>query len=337
MDSLTNLIKIQLIWPGGGNKVELMVNDLSFESQFTNVPAFMDAMTRLMQMREVARKFGHDLHCHRNVAHSRVTQDLMMQQAIQYFGQDEKRSIMQWLTRHGPFWEDVRAHSPNDYLDCNGEIVTDTAVGEAAYRSVYEEEYRLVSLTPSSWQYSPISVTWTPDEGAKKNIDVFNHWAFDELEATLRSAPAPIESWPQLSNYSRIRFVNLTFSKDAFEYLDGHPFVKGAASQILRLLDTLDRLKCCFDENGERTAEGQKIYQDHFTGEKSWFSDSSDREKQHFKKELTFQHPNTDGESQFCTWHGKVKTPQIRIHFTWPVQFDHHLYVVYVGPKITKR
>jgi hypothetical protein len=42
-------------------------------------------------------------------------------------------------------------------------------------------------------------------------------------------------------------------------------------------------------------------------------------------------------EKIFCTWHGKVKTPQYRIHFSWPISAVAPLYVVYIGPKITKR
>ena len=74
---------------------------------------------------------------------------------------------------------------------------------------------------------------------------------------------------------------------------------------------------------------------DHFHGEKSWFSDSSDSEKRKFKQDLTFPHPERAQENLFCTWHGKVKTPQYRVHFSWSFGTD-PVYVTYVGPKITK-
>jgi hypothetical protein len=44
--------------------------------------------------------------------------------------------------------------------------------------------------------------------------------------------------------------------------------------------------------------------------------------------------PDTD---IFCPWHGKVKIEQMRMHFTFPIQHDRPVYVVYIGPKITKR
>ena len=51
---------------------------------------------------------------------------------------------------------------------------------------------------------------------------------------------------------------------------------------------------------------------------------------------MTFKHPTDASKTLFCPWHGKVQTPQLRVHFSWPVRADEPLYIVYVGPKITK-
>lgn len=317
--------------------MELLVNDLSIDGQFPDISTFRSAIGRVMAMRDIARQFGRELHCHRNIAHAQVTRDLAMQQAIQGFAREERHAVMQWLTQFGPFWEDARAHSPDDYLECNGEIVTETALGEAAFSCLHGADRRLVSLTPSSWELSPISVSWKPAEGDYSDIDVVNHLTVDDLETALRLAQPPVISWDQLALVSKARCPNLVFSASGFEPLRGHPFVSGAAHRIIELLDTLDKFKGCFDEHGQRTPEGHRLYRDHFTGDKAWFSDSSDTEVQTFRTELTFRHPDADGTSLFCTWHGKVKTPQIRIHFSWPVRADEPLYIVYIGPKRTKR
>ena len=102
------------------------------------------------------------------------------------------------------------------------------------------------------------------------------------------------------------------------------------------LTKTLDDLCLCFNDDGNRTAEGHRLHEDHYTGAKAWFSDESEGNKQKFKKELTVNHPEKPGETILCPWHGKVKTPQIRIHFSWPIVSEEPVYVVYVGPKITK-
>lgn len=317
--------------------MELLVNDLSIHGQFSDLALFRMAVDRMMAIRQTAHRFGRELYCHRNVGHARVTPALSMPAAIQTLGVDERRALMQWLTRHGPFWEDSRVHGPDDYLECDGSVVTDTAVGEAAYCCFHGIHRRLVSFTPSSWEFSPVPVAWMREEGAVRKVEVVNHWAVEELEAALRAAPVPLASWEDLERVATTRCPNLSFLADSFQHLLGHPFVQGAAERVLVLLETLHRLESCRDDQGQRTPEGQRLYQDHFTGGKAWFSDSSDSEKREFRKELTFRHPTVVGESLFCTWHGKVKTPQLRIHFSWPGRVGQPLYVVYVGPKITKR
>lgn len=317
--------------------MELLVNDLSIHGQFSDLAAFQIAIDRVMTIRQIARRFGRELYCHRNVTQTQVTPTLAMPKAIQALGVNERRALMQWLGKQGPFWEDMRTHGPDDYLECNGNVVTDTAIGEAAFCCFHGMERRLVSLIPSRWQFSPVSVAWIASSETGRTIEVANHWDPDTLEAVLQEAALPIASWQHLERVSATRFPNLTFLSDSFQHLLGIPFFPSAAERILVLLGTLNRFKGCHDEQGKRTPEGQRLYQDHFTGDKAWFSDSSDSDKHDFRTELTFRLPMPEGELLFCTWHGKVKTPQIRIHFSWPVRADRPLYVVYVGPKITKR
>ena len=72
-------------------------------------------------------------------------------------------------------------------------------------------------------------------------------------------------------------------------------------------------------------------------GDKAWFSDSSEGEKHAFKSSLTFPHPDDDGKTLFCTWHGKVSHMVMRLHFSWPIRKGKPVYIVYAGPKITKK
>ena len=111
----------------------------------------------------------------------------------------------------------------------------------------------------------------------------------------------------------------------------------GAAHRLTSLLDTLNQLKQSFDDKGTLTAEGLRLYQDRFTGSRAWFSDSSASEKSEFQTGLTFRHPEINDEYLFCPWHGKVSASTLRVHFSWPVSSSEPLYVVYMGPKITKR
>ena len=314
----------------------MLLNDCSIHGQFSDIRSFQDAVERVMTIRKTARQFGRDLQCHRNVANAQVTHELTMPQVVNRLSRDTRSALMQWITRHGPFWEDVRQHTGDDWLEYNGKFVTETAVGEAAYCLLYGIDRGLVSMNPSSWLTSPLLIDWR-DNGQAKSVDVLNYWDAIELKAVLAARPVPLESWRDLEVVARSRYPDLTFSSHSFEPLSGHPFGKGAAERLLSRLTILQDIKNCFDVHGRRTPEGHEIYRKHFTGDKAWFSDSSGTEKADFRMNLTFPHPTKPGEFLFCTWHAKVKTPQLRIHFSWPIRASEPFFIVYVGPKITKR
>lgn len=322
--------------------MELLVNELSFHAQFSDLVSFRDAIVRVMAIRQIARRFGIVLYCHRSIAQAQVTPIVKMPQAVQALTINEQRAIMQWLTQHGPFWEDVRNHGPDDWLEWNGNIVTDTAVGEAAWCCLNVIERGLVSLKPSNWQFSPVLVNWRSENSGIRSVNVLNHWDSVAIEGWLQAVPPPMDSWGQLESLARAHCSQLTFAVDAFAPLNGHPFVIGAAQRLFFALNILNRFKSCFNSNGKRTPEGHEIYQNFFTGKKegsgrgALFSDSSKDEKKRFKEDMTFRHPEDESETLFCTWHGKVQTPQLRVHFSWPVRAEEPLYIVYVGPKITK-
>lgn len=314
--------------------MDLLLNDLSIDRQFQSIAEFQEGVQRIVGMRNSASRLGSRLYCHRNTVNRPVNASATVFDALQTFTRDQKSSLLNWLIKQGPFWEDVPEHSPDLWLEVGGEIVTDTAVGEAAYCSALGIDRRLVSFTPSQWESSPVTVNML-DNGST-GIQVENYWEQSDLETALQMAEPSIRTWRQLEAVCRSRFQLLRFSAECFEYLEGQPFVPGAANRILIRLGILDRLTGAVDDRGHRTPEGNRLLQEHFTGERSWFSDSSTTEKHEFEQQLTFRNPARPGEHLFCPWHGKVNHPPFRIHFSWPVSAGEPLYIVYVGLKITR-
>ena len=259
-----------------------------------------------------------------------------MQQALQQLTANECRAAMSWLTRIGPFWDDVSWHGADEYLECRGDVVTDSAIGEAAFRLLHGVECGLASVTPSNWDFSPVEVAWRRDEGIADRCVVLKNWR-DAATMERDLPPAPVVSWRDVKQASISRFDRLTFSGDCFDPLGGVPFARSSADRIIVLLGILNRLALCFDSDGKRNIEGHRLYQDYFTGKQPLFTDSADNEKSDFRSKLTFPHPETEGKSLFCTWHGKERHSTLRLHFSWPIQFGKPVYVVYVGPKLTKR
>ena len=316
--------------------MELLFNDLSLHGQFHSARDFEESIGRVMEMRALTGRFGRKLHCHRNLVNAQVTPELRMPQVVGALGADTRRALMGWLTKYGPFIEDIREHDGDDYLLAYGdEDVTDTAVGEAAYRRFSSVDRRLVSVSPSTWNFSLVPVAW--HNGGSKSIAVENYWERDALQRGLESAPAPMQTWRDLEGIVRTRYTALTFSDDAFEPILHNPFVPGAAKKINQILGVLHELKHSFDAQGRLTNEGQELRDKHFTGE-ALISDSSDTDKERYRKELTFPNPSNPNEYLFCPMRGKVNTNvPIRVHYHWPIRADAPVYVVYVGRKIATK
>ena len=322
-----------------GIDVDLFVNERSVHGQFPEPASFRVAFARLMAMRAVAGRFDREVYCSRGLLSAQAVAGMTMPQTIQYFPEAQRRSALSWMTRSGPFWDDIRHHGADDWLESRYEIVTESAVGEAGYRSIHGFASGLISVTPSDWDFSPVTVTWrqTNAEQEDRQTELQNWRTGTALEESMRNAPVPLGSWEDLRRASILRYTGLTFAPVCFDPLMGMPFAKSAAERILVLLNILDQRSRAFDSSGRRTSEGQRLYQDYFTGDKALFSDSSDTEKRSFHSQLTFPHPTDIGKTLLCTWHGKVRHMNLRLHYSWSERVGEPVYIVYVGPKITRR
>lgn len=313
-----------------------VVNDLSLAGQFQDHAGFGLAIDRVMAIRNEIVKYGAALYCHRRLAQATVSEGVSIQQAVARLEMDKRRALMQWLTSHGPYWEDDQAHSGDDWYAVNDTVVTDTGLAEVAACVARGLPREAVSLHPSAWLSTLIVVKYVTD-AAEQEIPVCNHWDLSSVRESLEAnAKKGLDTWAAFEAHSRRTYAQLTFGPDAFRPLEGQPFGPGAAERLLLRFDILNRLKSCF-EKGQRTPSGDALYAQYFTGSKAWFSDSSDTEKREFSGEMVFKDPEESSAYLSCTWHGKIKTPQYRVHFTYPVLPDRPLYVMYVGPKITKR
>lgn len=316
--------------------MELFFNECSLHGQFPDIHTLVVALDSLMMMRQIAKKYNRELYCHRSCQQAAVTHQLSLPQAMQQIDKNKARVLMGWLSKTGPYWEDSRQHSDNEFFECNGEVVTDTAIGECAHLLFSSKDAQLASVSPSNWSDSHIVVTWHKQNEETASETLINHVSSETLEAMLQKADLPLQSWSELALRCKQRFENLHFSDETFKPLKGSPFVLAAAKSIFELLDVLSRFKAEHKLGIGRTLEGHYLYENFFNGKQAWFTDSSGSEKSDFKKEMTFTHPQDSSEKVFAPFHGKVQTPQMRIHFTWPVNADNAVYVLYVGEKITK-
>ena len=326
--------------------MDLLVNDLSIHGQFHDLDSFHEALERLMEMRRVAKRFQRDIFYNDDFLIKNPIQNTQIQQAIHSFRDiDKRRAIMIWLNK-GSFWntQEQRKHSKNDSLKCinkNDQVVTNHAVGEAAFRELNGSSCGVISMKPSDWQFTPVQVVhrYDNEEIEDPRVDVENFFDPHELEICLQNAEPPISSWSDLQRVALARFDQLVFADACFEPLDPLPFQRCSAETLMNRLHVLNQLAPGWGGDGGWTAQQQQLHKNHFHGDNAHFSDSSKSETQKLKirKKLTFPHPEHPGEKLFCPYHGKERHLTLRLHFWQPTELGEHVYVVYIGPKLTKK
>lgn len=246
-----------------------------------------------------------------------------------------------WVARQGPFLEDDRTVADDDLFFFEGTEVTDEGLGEAARRMLRAGSvgaYSFLAAPASRCGRTPLDVLHGFEDAPLGHIAVPNFWnAAAAAAAVADDLPEPA-SWPALLAACRERFSALTIGTHCEEVLARSPFEINVARRSAELLSVLQRLVEETAPDGRRSAAAEDLMTRHFHGDKAWFSDSSPDEKHRFLQDMTFPRPDGGAGRLTCFFHGKIKWPQYRIHFEWPIPppYD-RLQVAYIGPKLTKR
>ena len=318
--------------------MEFLVNELSIHGQFADIHAFESSLKRTLQIRERVRNKGLRLYCSRRLLtqpvyeHNQVNQVLMQPRY-----RTIRSQVLTWLSKEGPFWDMPPEHNfQDDYFFLAPDedmLVTDSSLAEAAFRVSHKTPCSTISFSPSNFGYSPIPISWH-QETATQTVDVQNYWELQAVDDVLENLATPIFSWHEMIEVAQQQFQHLVFLTNLLDYLEGIPFQQATANSAINLLAILNELKQCFDSDGNRTKHGQEIIQNHFHGQRAYFTDESETNKTRFRQNMTFVLPN--GDNVFCPFHGKISSGVFRMHFTWPIAANEPLCIVYIGPKITK-
>lgn len=321
--------------------MEFFVNEMSLHSQFHDVARFVDALRQVYEGRNEIERFGFRCFCNLALSGRPVTPVSSFQRFIQRSANhDLRNSVLAWISKSGPFWEtSASRHDANElFTSIIGgaeEIVTDTSLAEAAFRTESGIKASFLSFSPSDFLFTPVKVCWSHADGRDRNLEISNSWELEELARRLRELEPPVNSWNGLLEWGLRRCQRLTFADNLLEFLGGQPF-GSLAKDIQLLLLVLDELNGCYNADGSLNQRGGDLIQLYFVGESPKFTDESDPNKVRFRAEMTFRRPGGTDE-MFCPFHGKIKSRQFRIHFNWPKENPTDpLYIVYIGPKLTK-
>jgi hypothetical protein len=311
------------------------------DSQFIDIQTFRVALETLLRLRMKNSLLRDNLYCSRALHLRPVTRSANFQHAVNSLAdRNLKQLVLSWITRQGPFWEDDRQSTPEDYFEYQGEDVTDQGLGEAARRQLAGTESWSFSFTGSRFGFtaSPLQIQHGIVEDPQGFVEIGNIWKVSDLEQAAQSALPEPGNWKEAIETARQQFDGLVFASAIETVLQPEPFSRYVVVRIFELLDVLNQLAIESDEHGKFSAKADELYQNHFTGEKGWFTDESETNKNKFRQQLTFPDPTDPNNYLFSPWHGKIKSPQFRIHFEWlRPSGQRKIKVLYIGSKITKR
>lgn len=313
------------------------VNDLSLAGQYPTSEAFVGDLKQFLALRNRSPLLASRLFCSRTICYRPVSQNHDFQHAV--MGSGDKlltNLVLNWITKAGPFWEEQRQPVTDDYFHCHQTEVTEFGLGEAARRKLGGASTNSISFPGAGFDYSPLPVIQGLLEEPISTIEVENQWKWEDVQRAVEAAMPPIINWEQMLTEARGRFDHLDLVADCGDPLKSEPFSQYVVERVFELLKVLNEYISCMAESCAPTERNHELIAQHFTGEKSWFSDESTSNKQDFKNKLEFADPAQPGDKIFCPWHGKINTPPYRIHFEWPPRPKAKLRVFYIGPKITK-
>jgi len=317
--------------------VQWYINELSLVGQYLTAEEFRTALEPLLRLRQRSDLVRKLVYCSRGFSNRRVTTQQNVQQAVLAIGdRTYKQQVLNWLTKAGPFWTEDRALNPDDYFHFEGTDVTDMGLGEAARRRLLEIAVGVFSFSGSirAFDLTPIVVHHGLPEEPLGEVEVENCWTIERLTEQTIATP---ESWAEMLASASIQFERLRLADYIIDGLSSSPFQRSICGDVLDRLRVLNRIARELSPRSSLSERGVELWQTFCVGEKAWFSDESANDRRYFKHDLSFPDPDDNAIRLDCTWHGKVKIAQFRIHFEWPRPVDQeHLKVVYIGPKITK-
>ncbi|WP_155651128.1 hypothetical protein [Burkholderia stagnalis] len=315
------------------------VNDLSLQGQFLSDREFLNVLQDLLRLRYKYPALAEGLHCSKSLREAFVTTDSNFREAVQRSADPNlRRTVLEWVASKGPFWEDSRAANADDYFEVHDIDATDTGIGEAARQQIIGTSASTYSFHGTSFDYSPLRVTHGLPEAPLNHLDIENFWTTNQLITAADNLETAPVNWEQVIDRAQRRFDRLAISPNISDILRGEPFIPYVVERIFELLRVLQEFVNSRNPDGTHSEETKIIIREHFSGEKAWFSGESERNEQDFRGKLTFKDFDGSDREHFCPWHGKIKTPQFRIHFPWPMESSQKtLKIFYIGPKITKR
>lgn len=314
-----------------------ILNDLSLSLQFCDVDDFACKMAELLKAKSSSKLLERRVLCSRQLGSIEVIENLTFSHVVmKYVNPNLRKQILSWIDKNGPFWCDEKTPNRDDYFEYQSINVTDLGLGECARRIINGVDVRSYSFD-GEFGKTPLAVQHGLAEEPFGTYDIDNIWGVGALKDSAQGVEFQPKNWKEAIDRLKERFPGILFSDYVYNQMDPVPYSEGNFESLCERFRVLTEYLDSRDLEGRHTEKSESILKDYFQGDKAWFSGESDRNIKDFEAELKFE-DLFDGKRKLFPFHGKIKTPQLRIHIEWPIPpARDKVQVVYVGPKITKR
>ena len=311
--------------------MDFFFNELSIHDQFQSRAEFKTAVSQFRKYRDAVTGADFRFYIHRNILKRRVVGNSFRSGIQACFNRQQVRTLMNWFNKDGSFLPDDAYSAAEDRFTCYfpgvseeaSRNVTGTALAECAFRKMSGENTYLTSLEPSEYNWIPIRVSME----LFGDTVIENDYTEQLLTRRLARLLPAISSWPVLLD--RIELLpGVILETEVMEKLRANPFARNIAEGLYVCAIALSEMA-----TAPSLEQFNELYAKYATGMNARFSDSSAGEKRKFKENLTFK---VDNEPCLCSYHGKVKIQQYRMHLEKKPVFQNPARIVYIGPKLTK-
>ena len=251
--------------------MEWHVNDLSLGGQFSDSQSFCEILKGLIRLRHNNPTVRSQLYCSRLLHSRHVTPTIDFRQAVLATrDRDLKISVLEWITKSGPFWDDNRQHNRDDYFEYQSHDVTDQGLGEASRRKLVGIPAGVFSFqgSPLHFAENSLLVQQGLSEAPIDSIDIANCWTIEQLIQSIQNSKTYYR-WQDVRVEIQHRFEGLIIPDNVMDSLLPAPFSQQVMKRIFELLHVLDQLVIQSDDNGELSQSGVNLLQEHFTGNKA--------------------------------------------------------------------
>lgn len=314
-----------------------IINELSLAGQFKDPHSFVATFRSLLAARQKSEALRNALRCTTATMERPVCNALTLKQAVDAAGDRNIRmEAIRWFANQGPFWTAEQAVIDDDLFFFGELDVTASGLGEVARRRLLSGDSHALSFRDAvpAFDANPLLLTHGLLEQPLGRVSVPNWTDVDALLAACEQTPPQPATWEESIRALKQLYPDAWFAPNLLHFLDGEPFVPYVHERAAALIGVLYAMIATRMPDGSWSERGKELHDLHFVGDKAWFTDESDTNKVKFKQDMTFE--LRTGMKQLCGYHGKIKTPQYRIHFPWPPKKDDPLEIAYIGPKLTK-